>query len=245
MIKTDIIITPNDDEFLQIAKLTGEQDSVERILKNKRSRLDYIEAKEELVKLVEPKVCWNRFPVKKIEKNHVILEGDFIIGKGPVAKVVKGAEELVLGVCTIGMPVEDASREYMKNSKFMKGFILDSLASWAVDSVRTQFYEWIKKEIHMKEGFRTSSMLWPGNSWPIEEQAKIFSKLEHEAEEIGVKLSSSLMMIPQKSLTFLFGIGKNKLGKEDSVQCEFCPNKNDCKAYKIRVTLQKEKEKQE
>ncbi len=49
------------------------------------------------------------------------------------------------------------------------------------------------------------------------------------------------MRIPQKSLSFLLGIGKNPLGSEDSVQCEFRPDRFECKAYKIRVSLQEEK----
>ncbi|MCK4762476.1 MAG: hypothetical protein KAW12_09785 [Candidatus Aminicenantes bacterium] len=235
MKKTDFIIKPNDEDLLRTMEITGSIKSVERMKKNKKFRVDYEAAKKELVESAAPVLCWNRFPIKEIVGNQVVLKNGAKIGRGPVAKVVAGAQELILGVCTIGMKTERKSEEYMKGAAMMKGFILDALASWAVDSVRAQFYEWIKKEFFKKEGLRTSSMLWPGNSWPIEEQAEIFKILGNETGEIGVSLTASMMMAPKKSLSFLLGAGKNPLGSEDSLQCEFCPDRPGCKAYKIRM----------
>lgn len=206
-----------------------------RLLKSERNRVAYEEAKEDLFNLIKPVVGWNVFQIDCFKNEKVKLIDGTEIGGGPVVQVIKGAVEIILAICSIGPAVEERTREYMKSKKMFKGVILDSLASWAVDKTRKKFCNWITKEIHMNEGYRTSIMLSPGDSeWLITEQSTIFKLLKQEAEEIDVRLTESMLMIPLKSLSLLIGAGPNHLGKEDGTSCEFCSQRDRCRYSKMR-----------
>ena len=231
MIK-EFSITPNVEEFLRVG---GKK--LQKILKSQRNQASFNVAVEDIKSLVNPKVGWKRVPIKKIENGIVYLRNGLKIGGGPVSKVIKGAVEIVLAICTIGDLPEQKTREYMSGGKMFQSIILDSLSSWAVDSVRKQFCDWIKRELHMNEGYRTSIMLSPGESdWSVEDQAVIFKILEDEAHSIKVMLNESMVMVPIKSLTLLIGAGPNHLGKEDGTNCEFCLQKDRCRYSKMRIS---------
>jgi hypothetical protein len=62
--------------------------------------------------------------------------------------------------------------------------------------------------------------------WPVEDgQDQIFSLLP--AENIGVKLSKSRVMSPNKSLSMIIGIGKQLTG--EGRQCDYCMLKETCR----------------
>ncbi|MBD3350184.1 MAG: hypothetical protein GF364_01705 [Candidatus Lokiarchaeota archaeon] len=231
MIKTDFKITPSDDECRQII---GKK--FDRIMKSDRNRKLYEKAKKEIVTVVKPAVGWERFKIEEIHYNKILLENGVKIGGGPVSSVVQGAEELIIALCTIGQDLECKVKKYMQNNKMFLGIIMDGLGSWAVDSIKRQFIDWIKKELHSKEFFRTSVTLSPGESdWGMQDQKIIFKLLKDEAAKMNVRLKDSLMMIPLKSLTFIMGIGKNKLGKESGTNCEFCSLKEKCRFRNRRI----------
>jgi hypothetical protein len=209
--------------------------SVERILQSPKKRIDYDKAKKDLARLVEPKVGWNRFGVSRIEGEKLILSNGITLGGGPVGRVIQGAAEVVIGVCTVGSKIENAVRDHMKSNQLTRGYFLDLMANWAVDSVRNQFYSKIQSQIKEQEKYHTSIILWPGQDWPLSDQTIIFDLLKNETEEIEVTLTSSLLMIPQKSVSFLFGIGSDSMGMEDGIQCQICSNKKTCPGYEVRI----------
>ncbi|MHA1728165.1 MAG: hypothetical protein ACTSWY_05485 [Promethearchaeota archaeon] len=231
-IMTEFLVKPNDKVF---RRLVGKK--FDRILKSKRNLLIYETVKKDIQKLVKPVVVWDRFPVRTFDNGKVVLEEGIEIGNGPVVEVLNGATEIIIGICSIGTSTEEKSRECMKNGKMFKAVLLDSIASWAVDSVRIQFLNYIKKELHIKYGYRTSIMLSPGElNWNLNDQTIIFSLLSKGAEEIGVHLNDSMMMIPIKSLTFLLGTGPNPIGREEGTDCEFCSQRDKCRYRRMRAS---------
>jgi hypothetical protein len=62
--------------------------------------------------------------------------------------------------------------------------------------------------------------------WPVEQgQPQIFDLLD--ADEIGVRLTESMMMVPRKSLTFVLGIGKKLIAGGRT--CDYCSLKGTCR----------------
>jgi hypothetical protein len=231
MIKTDFKIVPNDEEFQRLA---GKK--IERVLKSERNREAYETAKKDLIQLVKPIVGWNRFKIKGIEHDHVVLENGTNIGSGPVTKVIAGASEILLAVCNVGMDLDCQIKKYMRDGFMFQGVFLDALGSWAVDSVRKQFCEWVKNELSTKEGLKLSTYLSPGESeWHIKEQRVIFDLLSEETNKTGIRLTESMMMIPLKSLSILMGIGSSPMGREGETNCDFCLMKEKCQYRHLRA----------
>ncbi|MCP4763799.1 MAG: hypothetical protein GY870_18655 [archaeon] len=237
MIKTDFDIRSlATDEVLK--RVVGGHRS-ERIFRSERKIQDFEQVKKELLEKCNPAVVWKRFSIINMdfESGKVILEKNNIqIGGGSVVNVLKGSKELVLGVCTIGSAVGCEIKKYMNANQIFRGILLDSFGSWAVDAVRKNFHEWIKKEFHIKEGFRTSTMLCPGDyKWSVEDQKIVFDLLGEEASQIGVNLNESMMMAPIKSLSFIMGVGPNPLGRETDTHCDYCGQKDKCRYYHMRA----------
>ncbi|MHA2059596.1 MAG: hypothetical protein ACW976_02300 [Candidatus Ranarchaeia archaeon] len=235
MIKTDFKLHLEDLEFLQYMGPNKVRKSIERILESPQKRADFDHAKADLLQLVDPKVGWRKLPLLGIEGERLILEDDIALGGGPVANIIQGAKEVIVGICTIGSRVEAAVAEHMKLNRLTRGYFLDLMANWAVDSVRNQFYSTLRTQVKEKDNFHTSIMMWPGQDWPLSDQVIIFDLLQDESKQINVTLTSSLLMIPQKTVTFLFGVGPDAIKMENGIQCQICSNKQTCPGYEVRI----------
>lgn len=122
--------------------------------------------------------------------------------------IFAGAEKVALCICTIGGDLEDMCAELMRQNEMVRALILDSLGSEAVESVAEQSDELLARQA-------LESNLWPSRrfspgygKWDIQEQRYLFQVLP--ADEIGVKLSSSCMMCPRKSVSFRINFYRDK-----------------------------------
>jgi hypothetical protein len=220
-IKLDWTISLDDERFMA---LQGE--SFARLLNNPSRLATYREAVAQVKQVMRPAACWERFPVKKILHQKVVLADGTRIGGGPVVRVVGGAEKLIVAVCTIGLGADRLIEQAQKERQLFKAMLLNDLAAWAVDLLRQELCLWLEEDSH-QHGLRVSTPLSPGESaWSVEDQAVIFSLLD--ADQIGVSLSDSMIMTPFKSLSLMMGIGSQPLGVEGASNCDFCSIRERC-----------------
>jgi hypothetical protein len=65
----------------------------------------------------------------------------------------------------------------------------------------------------------------PGQEgWSIQQQRVVFGVVP--AEEIGVRLTSSCLMLPRKSVSFVIGLGPDM--RADAVPCDYCSKRERC-----------------
>lgn len=199
-----------------------------------RSILDSVHAYFE--ELVDPLVVWQRFPIKALIHDKVILKSGHKIGNGPLGEVVSGAHELVLAVCTVGPGLEQKSRTLMQGEEFLEGIILDGVASWAVDDLRCRFYAGMMDQLQEDSGYRCSTYLSPGESeWSMNDQRIIFDLLDTEIPPDSVSLTESNVMVPFKSLSMGFGIGPDPMGSEGESNCDRCTMRDVCRYRVLRA----------
>src|SRR3972149_4197736 len=72
------------------------------------------------------------------------VAGGIRMGGRAVGRVVGGAEELYVALCTIGPALDERVREKRAQGRYLEMLLLDELGSWAVDQVRQQLYERIE-----------------------------------------------------------------------------------------------------
>ncbi len=235
MIKTDFRLEIDESQLLQYMGSQAAKSSFERILNSPSKKRDFKKAQADLLRLAEPKGCWRRYPLKKIEGEQLVLENNVTFGGGPVAQVIEGADIIIVGVCTIGRKVEEAVAEYLHHHQLTRGFLLDQCANWAVDVLRNKFYNYIRNLEKSQHNPHVSIMLWPGQDWLLDDQAVLFHLLGDEPKRIQVQLTPSLLMVPRKTVSFLLGVGKTSLGMEEGIQCQICSINKACPGYKIRM----------
>ncbi len=122
--------------------------------------------------------------------------------------VFQNAEKVALCLCTIGQELEKASAVLFQQNEIFKGVILDAVGSEATEDLARQLDKIISGRAQ-KLGLWPSKRFSPGYGiWEVEEQKFIFSTLP--AEEIGIRLTDSYMMIPRKSISFRINFYRDK-----------------------------------
>lgn len=180
----------------------------------------------EAADLVEPAVAWDYFPVQEMRHEQVIVAGGRRIGNGPVTTVMGGADQLAIGVCTIGPQIPERSHEYRDRGEAVRGMLLDQLGSLAVGQLSQLFYRQLEMDA-ASQGLHISTYLSPGESeWSVRDQAVIFDLLD--ATQIGVSLTESLLMKPIKSLSLMAGIGRRPMGVPGATHCDYCTMADRC-----------------
>jgi cobalamin-dependent methionine synthase I len=102
---------------------------------------------------------------------------------------------------------------------------LDGLGNAAVEKVAQQVCARLAEQAQAK-GLQASTPLSPGEpDWPVEVgQPQIFALLD--PSQAGVTLTSGGMMIPQKSISFVLGVGP-EMAQTDA--CDVCSLKETCR----------------
>ncbi len=229
-IKNDWVITLGEKQFLSI-----QPNSFARLLTSSKMRATFHQAMEEVSRALEPRACWDRFPIREIHHGKLVLADGMRIGGGPVVRVMGGASELVLAVCTIGAQPDQLIATARSANQWFKVTLLHEIGAWAVGLLRQELCRHLANMLQA-EGLRVSVPLSPGESeWSVRDQKVIFSLLD--AAQIGVSLSDAMMMQPIWSLSLALGCGTQPIGVEDASNCEFCTIRGRCR-YRAHVTAQ-------
>ena len=155
------------------------------------------------------------------EKRHILLQDvEFAAGK-IITSQLRGADSAALFACTVGNGLENWSRALMADGDFLKGYIVDAIASVTVEAA-------VEKSTDQIPGFmpgkKMSNRYSPGYcGWDVAEQQKLFSLLPPNF--CGITLSASSLMAPIKSVSGLIGLGPEM--KKVDYTCRFCDLK-DC-----------------
>jgi hypothetical protein len=161
-----------------------------------------------------------------LEHRHerILLQDGRELSSPLVAHHLAGAQEVVLALTTIGLELEDYASSRMAKDPLL-GMALDGLGNAAVEILGEQVCLQIGKQAQ-GFGLTASSPLSPGEpDWPVEiGQPQIFALLD--PARVGISLTSSGMMIPKKSISFVVGIGPD-MSREDF--CELCSLNERCR----------------
>jgi len=124
-----------------------------------------------------------------------------------IAQHLARAQEILVMLCTIGSEL-DNSVSSLFNVDPMIALALDGVGSAAVEMLAIQASNHFEN-LMKNDGLNTTMPLNPGMvGWSVElGQPEIFSLLD--CEEINVSLTDSWMMVPNKSLSLVMGIGKD------------------------------------
>jgi hypothetical protein len=230
-IQRDWHIEFNEEQY--VAQAGG---SLSRLLARPSVRADWQAALADAYELIKPAAAWDTFPIREFRHERLVLANGTRIGGGPVATVVAGATDLVLGVCTVGDAISQRISEQLRSEQRLRALFLDDLGSWAVDQVRQQLCRMIEGDATSRD-LHASASLSPGESeWSVAEQAVIFSLVD--AREIGVTLNESMVMSPVKSLSMMIGVGPGPLGVEGASNCDFCTIRERCSYRQRRLAPQ-------
>lgn len=141
-----------------------------------------------------------------------------------LSSYIKGSRQICLFLATIGSGLEKAASGYMEKGEYARGYILDRIGSFAVESLAESLEHKLRRKA-ASSGLSISTRLSPGYcDWPVEEQRKLAKLVDFK--RAGIKLTQSCMMAPKKSISAILGIGPKGLFSSGRTQCAICKDKN-------------------
>ena len=158
--------------------------------------------------------------ISTISKKGVETRNGYKISGNKIFNIMPNASHLAMAIGTIGSDIEKISREFVKEKDPLIGIMIDSIGSAAVDCLMEEISKRISDHA-TKLGLMSSSPISPGMPGvPLETQKTLFNCLP--ANKINMQLTETNMMIPFKSSSMLFGIGKAMPTWSKTKVCKAC-----------------------
>ena len=140
-----------------------------------------------------------------------------------LGKNLRGIATVYATVCTCGAEVDAAQ---LDNGDELRGWWLDVLKTQLLMNAR----EGVVREIDRAFKPGTLAAMSPGSGdrdvWPIEEQRPLFDLFEGAEKNIGVSLTPSFLMVPNKTVSTLWYPSASGFKTCQLCHREKCPNRS-------------------
>jgi len=177
--------------------------------------------------LIAPALSYEWLPVGEVEDRRAEV-GGIVFALGRHADLMVPAREALVSVVTIGARLEERARELGAAGRALESFVLGEVGVFAVGSLIQRTHR-LAEEGAARLGWGVGAELAPGQlaGWDIEEQKLLCSLLE--LDPIGVTVTDTGMLVPQKSASVMVGIGPDYQSAEVRAPCEFCDVRDTCR----------------
>jgi len=153
------------------------------------------------------------------------IEDSIILKSQVIAQLLEHCNQVAVFLVTIGKYLEETAFQLAKDGLILQATVLDAIGSDAVEKV-ADFVQDRIKEIAEAQGLVTSRRFSPGYcDWNIGQQRMLFYALT--GNTLGIRLTGECLMIPQKSISGIIGIGPSIDNVENYNPCKTC-TKQDC-----------------
>jgi len=154
-----------------------------------------------------------------------LIEGSVIFKSRIIARLLERCPQVAIFVVTIGKYLEETAFQLARDGLILQATVLDAIGSDAVEKV-ADFVQDRIKEMAEAQGLVTSRRFSPGYcDWNVGQQRMLFYALT--GNTLGVRLTGECLMIPQKSISGIIGIGPSIDDVENYNPCKTC-TKQDC-----------------
>ncbi len=180
------------------------------------------DAAREAMRLGSPRVCARSLGVVEAARRRVLFEDGVATEGRMLPHLFEGARGGVFLLATAGPALERRVAELFAEGSEVEAFVLDAAASAVAMGAYAFAIDRAAELLHVG-GYLTGPCLVPGSDyWPLEGQRAVFEVLP--AAELGVELSVSMLMVPQKSLSALIPYGEELRIPDDprAAPCRRC-----------------------
>jgi len=185
------------------------------------------QALEQAGGLVSPALVYGVLPVGA-RQAHTAEVGGALFHLGRHADLLRQAQLAFVAVMTIGPQLEEHARELQGAGRALDSFMLGEAGVFVVGKLIEEAHHTAESEAGDR-GWGVSAELAPGQlaGWAIAEQKLLCGLLDVEA--IGVRVTESGMLVPQKSASMMVGLGPDYESAEVRSPCSFCDLGETCR----------------
>lgn len=208
---TSIPFAPTFDEFgrhIKISAYKGLEEEIQSFFNR-------------AVSLLQPKAAFRVCAVEQRLEDGVVIDSAQFISR-VLRKQLEEVERVFVYLVTCGNELENVA---FNPGDFLEPFLKDELKQMALTQARAFLKEYIQETYRIPN----TAYMSPGSGdvgvWPIQQQKALFSLLDPTPEEIGVVLTESFLMHPNKTVSGI--IFPTEVGFETCQVCsrKTCPNR--------------------
>ena len=179
---------------------------------------------ENISHLIEPSYSYVIRDINSVRGSRVFIEGSVTFRSNIIAELLAQCPKVAVFVLTTGGRLGEVVRQLSKDGLMVQAAVLDAIGSDAAETLAHVVEDIISKEAEA-EGLGISLRFSPGYcDWRVSQQKMVFRAMA--GDTAGVRLTGGCLMIPQKSISGIIGIGP--ADKVESYNpCPTC-NKRDC-----------------
>lgn len=157
--------------------------------------------------------------------SHMVLcDSPFTINSPTVRQRIEDSAIVLMYAVTLGEALEKEVDALFMNKEITRGLALDSALAVATAGYTKQLVDMLD-EASADKGYKAAWLMNPGTGdWPSGQMANIAQAVH--AEQIGVSLLPSGMLMPRKTVTGVIGL--NFIGGGCSGSCSSCAMAGHC-----------------
>lgn len=154
--------------------------------------------------LLNPQGYFDAFDIENLSDSEVLLERFGKINSVKIAELVRGCSDVVMFLVTVGGSISEEIVKSADDKNVFRALVLDAIGSVAVEQCADEINYIVTMQAKM-EGLKTTRRFSTGygDFDVMEHQPRILKNLD--ADKLGVTLSESGIMIPEKTVTALIG----------------------------------------
>lgn len=162
---------------------------------------------EEALKYIRPRACYRRFDINLLGGDRIVLPYGTVTSRH-LSINLKGCHGVFFMAATIGAEF-DRFMIRSRVSSMAKAAILQAVGATAVEDLCDRLCSKLSDDLN-SQNEKTRARYSPGfGDYGLNNQVGLFKALTPE-KHTGITLNESLIMSPEKSVTALIGIEKNK-----------------------------------
>ncbi len=146
-----------------------------------------------------------RIPVCNKSVSEIALSSGYIIQSVKLANMLSRSNEILLIGATAGPNIMETIRQDSTRNNLTRAVVLDAVAGEMADAALDWIIRYFNHELRRENKRLTNGRFSAGyGDFDIENQRWIYKALS--LDRLGISLTESLMLIPEKSVTAIMGI---------------------------------------
>ena len=182
------------------------------------------ECLEEADHLIHPFCAYQIMDVKRVRRPRVTLVNGLklTVSSEVLSWALAPCQQALVFVSSIGRQLEERVAQLTGNGQMRRAMILDAIGSEAVEKT-VCFLQNQVRAIANADDAEITLRYSPGYcDWDIEQQRLLFRAMD--SAPLEVDLTEDCLMVPQKSLSGIIGIGWGEKRRLRLSPCRFCTN---------------------
>jgi len=147
-----------------------------------------------------------RTGIKENDGKKVVFVGGLSFASKKLAGFLRNCSEALFMGATAGEPIMNAIAERMKKDNFFAAVVYDATASEVVDAALKWMMSYYNRQLS-RDGKRLLDRRFSAGyaDFALENQKELYEKLQ--MKNFGVTITPSFLLVPEKSVTAICGIG--------------------------------------